>query len=283
MAKGFVLMSVVTSNLWTNEKCKLDFLGRMKHINKFFENHHPKPDVLLIQEAHTLHCQQDDFPHSSPYSQIKDLLFSLSKDSVLWCAYSEEHHQERPKTKKYNLVISKNVFSPFQTRFQNQTDSRFCAQKIVFQSETVLAVSFHGRYRIPIVDRIKELLDYIAKFVELKRSSGSGHVLIGGDFNLDLDEFEKDHIPFLDSLGLKVVHYSNQRDGQKFDGLICDKDIRVANVTVYSENLPNDVHFRDGQLDVHFRVDQTDVISSKIPKHVMDHHPIKFDLMLPQK
>jgi hypothetical protein len=107
-----------------------------------------------------------------------------------------------------------------------------------------------------------------------KKSTRSDHLLIGGDFNVNLDDFERENIPLLNRLGLKVVHYDNQRDGEKVDGLICDKDIKVSNVTVYSDNVQPQVRHTDDSDNIQNEC-LTTVVSSGIPKHVLDHHPIR--------
>ena len=119
------------------------------------------------------------------------------------------------------------------------------------------------------------LLQGLEEFISEKAATKSDHLVIGGDFNLNLDDFEQKNIDHLNRIGLKVVPYSNQREGQKFDGLICDRDILVSKVTVYTDIIQKDSP-HNKQNDVVHEDPTTTVVYSQLPKDVMDHHPIRF-------
>ncbi len=167
-------------------------------------------------------------------------------------------------------------------------NKRYCISKFEIEGKSVLLVSFHGTH-IRLSNRLKKikLSQFLQKFCQYKKDLQCDHLIIGGDFNLDLDEFNNENLLFMQSLKLKIVPYKNQRcfipdprknhihskyDLKKIDGLICDLDTEVESVVVFTDKNQKD------ESDP-----QTLVVKSNLPRHLLDHHPTLFKLRLPSK
>jgi hypothetical protein len=278
-------VSVVLANLDTNEKCDKSFVQRQEEADSFIEKVAPTTDIFLIQEAYTHYQTIAQLDGSCIRVKTRDDQIGAIENRLQisgnWKHWSIVEYQTDSLTKS-NLVItntrrvkrkerkdeSQNDCSHF---FPETYQNRICYGRMEIEGESILAVSFHGYHKKIATNKILDLKILLEAFSDYKRSSRCGHFFIGGDFNVDLDRFEREESQFLEKWNLKVVPYKNQRDGRKIDGLICDKeiaDLGVA-VTVYTDN------------DTLTEDENTKVCYSGISLHTLDHHPIKFNLKLP--
>jgi hypothetical protein len=152
----------------------------------------------------------------------------------------------------------------------------------------MIIVSFHGNYRMTEEIRFKNLRNYLNFFQYLKKLTKSKYLIVGGDFNLDMDEYSaqkkldnKGNVKMtetiLKDLGLKIVPYESQRKkkngerAKKIDALICDKKLRCDEVVVFHNSREEEEE------------NLTRVLPSEIPPNVLDHDPVMFKLWIPEK
>jgi hypothetical protein len=258
----YIEAPVMIANLSKNCNCPISNRQRENVIGNFFRNVSPKPYLILSQEAYVR--------SDATLDQIDTVLKALPSD---WESCSNEEFGTE-FFQKYNVIMNDSSKVVFETNnFSFDVDTRrFAISKYSIQDELLLVVSFHGYHRMNMVKKTENLKKYLQGFLEMKRQSGCNHLIIGGDFNIDLDNFETEEWQFLEELNLKIVPYQNQRDGSKIDGLICDKAIANLGVavTVYSD--------KDAATDDE---ENTTVSLSGLPRFTMDHHLILFNLKLP--
>ena len=263
MANSQIEVSFMVVNTNKNQNCNLRYRQREKEIVKFFNVLSPKPDVCLLQEAYIW--------KNSRNNQIRDVTKTFTKKGRWFWAWSREYSTDY--FEKFNAIIYNQSSSPVcepNSLYLGDLPARFCVVKLNIKGETVLVVSFHGFYKRTIADRELNLRRFLNFFCTVKQNSGSSHLIVGGDFNVDLDRFGQGNNQFLKNLNLKIVSYRKQRNGGKIDGLICDKGIDVKGVTVFAEN--------DCQAKL---VGKTKVVRSSLSRHTLDHQPLLFQLGLP--
>ena len=186
--------------------------------------------------------------------------------------------------------------------------NRYCAEIFTYQGKRILLVSFHGNWKLDETDKelkhdvkfsriiedakvpaIKKFIlgKYLSAFSKLKVDYKCQHMMIGGDFNQDLDKLletvtfkhgnqnqkqqkdrQDDFIGLFEKLQLEIVPYTNHRDATKKDGLICDKILsQHLKVTVFC-NKPSTTD--EGTLVKNF----------PFSENSLDHHPLFFTIGL---
>ncbi len=252
-------------------------------IEKFFATR-AIADVHLIQEAklyHTVKVRNYD----DQFQNIYHALHHNQKWRALW---SPENTQ---KLGWASITTKNGIFSNCRRKHWIERiptiNTRYCMSKFELEGKSILLISFHGEHNsLSNVQKTEKLKRFLQDFYQLKEKLQCDHLIIGGDFNLDLDEVYNENWNFLQSrLNLKIVPYKSQRcyiqgsrkspiyprtNLKKIDGLICDMDIQVQSVVVYTDKIVRD-----------FSDPNTTVVKSGLERHLMDHHPILFKLMLP--
>jgi hypothetical protein len=265
----YIELSVLIANLNKNKNCPITNKQREDEIEHFFENLNSEPDLVLLQDAYV--------EVNSRIDQIRTLQNALS-DNWKFC------YQTECKTKifeKNNVILSDSSQIQYETSdfcFSQDIDkSKFCIAKYVIrrgvsfrERETLLVVSFHGTRKMDVVQKVKHLKTFLKEFKKLKQESKSSHLIIGGDFNVDLDVFGRKESEFLQYLGLKIVPYKNQ-GANKCVGIICDKEIAKlgATATVFTD------------LSNTFEDENTEVVESGMSPDTLVHQPILFNLKFP--
>jgi hypothetical protein len=263
MSDSYKAVSVLVANINKNKNCDLSYRQRENEIVNLFKELSTKPEICLLQEAYIW--------KNSRNNQIRDVIEALNTNgNWTWFRrreYSSDHFN------KFNAIFCNESGGRITWKgpvYLGDLLQRFCAYRLNIEGETVLVVSFHGFYKKPVYDRKCYLERFINFFCEERRLSGSSHLIIGGDFNIDLDEFGQGHDQFLQEKNLKIVPYQNQRNGGKIDGLICDVDIDVNGVTVFADKVSEE---KTGE--------NTEVVRTNLSRHTLDHQPILFQLGLP--
>jgi hypothetical protein len=178
----------------------------------------------------------------------------------------------------YSMIMSK-VHHP---RPKAEKFQRFCPGQFTFQGKKILLISFHGDSKLDKNetdprfagnDKPTRLRQYLTHFQELRTSTKSDHLIIGGDFNRDLDKPEFSGI--FTKFNLQIVPYKHQRK-KKVDALICDNGLsKDITVTVYIKEEKKDkvgnILKKDGDTFLeHF----------KFSKNSLDHDPLLFTIKI---
>ncbi len=286
------------------------YRNRNSKIKDFFETLDPEPNFLLLQEV-----KKTFFKGRTPWTtqvvegwgmierdhfdQREEILQALgdheATDGNRRRNYNSFEIKEddgwiprnNPKylrIESYNMIMAKNGHPGSQ---KTSETLRYCAGQFTFQGKAILFISFHGDQtlgknetdpRFAGKDKSDCLRVYFQMFLELKESTNSDHLIIGGDFNINLDTPE--FIEILRDFPLKIVPYKKQRRGQtgtllrKIDALICDEELfsNDIKVTVYSkEQTVNPEGYDDeGTLVKHFAFSQNS----------LDHDPLLFAIKI---
>jgi hypothetical protein len=263
----YIELSVLIANLNKNRNCPITNKQREDEIEHFFENLNSEPDLVLLQDAYV--------EVNSRIDQIRTLQNALS-DNWKFC------YQTECKTEifeKNNAILSDSSQIQYATSdfiFSQDIDrSKFCIAKYDFgrgcsfrERETLLVVSFHGTRKMDVDQKLRQLKTFLQEFKKLKHKSKSAHLIIGGDFNVDLDLFGREESEFLEDLDLKIVPYQNQ-EARKCVGIICDKEIVKLGVSVFTDQTNT------------FKDKDTEVVCSGMSPATLIHHPILFNLKFP--
>jgi hypothetical protein len=288
------------------------YQNRNTEIKFFFETLDPKPDFLLLQEVKDTffkgrtpwtpqkverwgRMQKEHFDQREEISQAlgdheatdgtrrRNYNSFEIKESV-WLPTDNPKYQ---KIESYNMIMAKNGHPGSKKKSETL---RYCAGQFTFQGKEILFISFHGDQtlgknetdpRFAGKDKSDCLRVYFQMFLELKESTNSDHLIIGGDFNFDLDTLEFCEI--LRDFPLKIVPYKKQRRGKKgtllrkLDALICDEGLSSyeIKVTVYIKEEKKDkkgnILNKDGDTFLeHF----------KFSKNSLDHDPLLFTIKM---
>jgi hypothetical protein len=194
---------------------------------------------------------------------------------------------------------------------------RYCAGHFEFKRTThILLVSFHGNKNLDAEDlklkkdpRFKDITEanqikaikqfrlgeYLKIFHKLKIDNKCHHLIVGGDFNLNVDKLlvpdeiraqsptlgqlllekrQEDFIELFNRLDLQIVPYNSQK--RKYEALICDSGLSNAiTATVYIKEAKKDkagnILKKDGDTFLeHF----------KFSKNSLDHDPLLFTIKM---
>jgi hypothetical protein len=265
--------------------------GRTEIVERFLNQEDLTPDFFLLQEV-----------------KVKKFEKVLIKKN-----YSKIEVNEVQNS--YNLIMFKKELQGTQIEELTTTGGRYCAGQFTFRGKKILLVSFHGNNELDArgkelktdqrFSRIKgengskqtraikqfRLGEYLEEFHKLKVDNQCDHLIVGGDFNLDMNklldvitikrktkkngrkdlrERQEEFTSLFNSLNLKIVPYTHQREGQKnkVDALICDKDLsNDIRVTVYCNKY-------DGT------VEDTSIKNFPFSQNTLDHHPLLFTIKI---
>jgi hypothetical protein len=288
---------------------------RDEEIKSFIEQLDPKPDFLLLQQVKVTTLKDRREPIDQRVAIKNALVDYRASDGTPKSYISIEKEESdafinNPPIERivsYNMIRYKEEHGGTQIR---SNAKRYCAGQFTFngsQTRQILLVSFHGNSQLDKTDlklrddlrfkyitkanqtkAIKQyrLGEYLKIFHKLKNDNNCHHLIVGGDFNLNVDELldvitirrttpsqtlltqrQEEFIQLFNSLNLKIVPYTHLRDGkEKKDALICDNslsnDIRV---TVYC-NKP------DGT------VGDTSIKNFPFSENSLDHDPLLFTI-----
>jgi hypothetical protein len=288
---------------------------RDKEIKSFFEQLEPKPDFLLLQEVKVTTLENTREPIDQRVA-IKDALGKYEerdgtpKSYISFETLESDGLINNPPIERivsYNMIMYKEVHQG--TQFRSNT-KRYCIGQFTFRRKKILLVSFHGNKNLDTEDlelktdtRFKDITkanqtkaikkfrlgEYLKIFHKLKIDNKCHHLIVGGDFNLNVDELldaitiirktksqkslRERQLEFADlfnSLNLQIVPYTHQREGQlnKIDALICDNGLsNDIKVTVFSNG--NIIPGGD-----------TLVNNSLFSKNSLDHDPLLFTIKM---
>jgi len=319
---------------------------RKSALTGFFNQLQQNPEFILLQEVQNVKETQNR-QTIKEIKQIEYLRDALKPKNIYLHIEEEEgssneeiekdqHGNIYRKVKSFNTIMhikEKNFDVGTKTQiwpdpdpevsitFEKQSKillhtSRFCIGQFTVQENGVklLLVCFHGHHKsLTIPEKRINLRYYLRLFQKVKESSKSNFLIVGGDFNLDLDDFEelekfeKFEPNILNELGLKIIPYNPQRLGadgkkkKKVDGLICDERLllKPMEVTVF-HHFPKDckiisqiketankkkeveiVECKDKCSSMDFEEDATNVVCSHVPAEILDHDPVLFTLWIP--
>jgi hypothetical protein len=292
---------------------------RDEEIKSFFKQLEPKPDFLLLQEVKvtTLKNRPDrpidqrvaindalgDYRASDGTRKRYISIETLESNALIY-------NDKIDRIVSYNMIRYKEEHGGTQIR---SNAKRYCAGQFTFngsQTRQILLVSFHGNKNLDAEDlklkkdpRFKDITEanqikaikqfrlgeYLKIFHKLKIDNKCHHLIVGGDFNLNVDELldaitiirktksqkslRERQLEFADlfnSLNLQIVPYTHQREGQlnKIDALICDNGLsNDIKVTVFSNG--NIIPGGD-----------TLVNNSLFSKNSLDHDPLLFTIRM---
>ena len=207
--QDYIEVSVMVANLNKNKNCPITNWEREVEIANFFRNLSPKPDLFLLQEAY--------LRFDSRIDQIGTVMNSLSESGNWEIDQKEEF--ARNYFKKFNAIINNRNRLRFETdRFSFNLDideRRFYASKFSIGDKTLLVVSFHAFNNKNMLQKELDLEKYLQTFADLKTQTGSSHLLIGGDFNYDLDYLERRFSRLLYELDLDILPIEiNETEGK---------------------------------------------------------------------
>ena len=226
---------ILVANLGKGSTSNASDDDRLNAVSNFFaktlrETHY---DVVFAQEV-------------SPNTQVNDVQnlvgFSCSvrENSN---SYTATFWRENVKITDHSNVWPESVLLvPGRIQESDQRMKRFRMCKLTRGERSVLLVNFHGNTKIKEnknkknkvnkKDKVTIFLEYLAKFQQIKVSENCDFLVVGGDFNFDLDTFARGYQNILDGYNLMVVPYQHQRMKadmtglkEKIDGLICDKEL----------------------------------------------------------
>ncbi len=295
----------------------IDEKRREKEITGFLASLSPKPDVLLLQEVKEI----KDPKTGETIDQRKYIKEAIDGGEE---NYFDIEQEERPFYYFYNNALNKpfNMIMYNKTKLKrtriftldttncdpefNPDPERFCYGRFKIMGENFLIVSFHGHWKLregfgkelktnPKFEKIKKedrvaairwflLKNYLQCFHDLKLKMNCQFMLVGGDFNVDMDDFqEKEEIGILGKLRLKTIQYQNQRKRgkitpddiklkRKIDTLVCDQVLKDVEVRTY---VTKDYAIKKDE-DKKCVKEQLNslVIQAKIDDKTLDHHPI---------
>jgi hypothetical protein len=291
--------------------------SRDEEIASFIKQLNPKPDFLLLQEVKVTTLTNTREPIDQRVA-IKDALGKyeerdgtpksyISFETLESNAYINNLQIERIVS--YNMIRYKEEHKGTQIR---SNAKRYCAGQFTFngsQTRQILFVSFHGNSQLDKTDlklredlRFKDITkanqtkaikqfrlgEYLKIFHKLKNDNNCHHLIVGGDFNLNVDELldvitirrttpsqtlltqrQEEFIRLFNSLGLQIVPYIHQREGkQKYDALICDK------------SLSNDIKVRVYSNKPDRTVGDTSIKKFPFSKNSLDHDPLLFTIKI---
>jgi hypothetical protein len=292
---------ILVANLGSNNKSNVNEEKRRKAISNFFEKIlTEKPNFVFAQEV-----QDSTSKHGSQIAYVRESLgshfghcqvkeYGSSYNAIFW-----EDSQTIAEHK--DVWQNESVLLDSCDEFQISS-KRFRFIVLTSGRRSVLLVNYHGeRNGITEEEKMQTFLVYLKLFQKFKVKRGCDYLVIGGDFNFDLDNFDRRNQMLLDqSYNLKVVPYQSERERRtkkgnilrdKVDGLICDKEMwnEDEKVVVYQrENTEgrgeNTSH---GSQDYNYTgVDLTQLTTienSQISVDILDHDPVLFTLRLPKE
>jgi endonuclease/exonuclease/phosphatase family metal-dependent hydrolase len=176
----YIETSVLIANLNKNKQCTITNKQRENEIKNFFEYVlSPEPDLIILQDAYVR--------VDSSIDQIDTVMKALSGD---W-AFFKKVEFETGSYQKCNAILNNRStvkFEPEDFSFHSDIDeSRFEVSKFFAAGEeSILVVSFHGQLKMKTAERERQLKTLLRALKTMKRQTGSGHLIIGGYFNVNL-------------------------------------------------------------------------------------------------
>ena len=137
---------------------------------------------------------------------------------------------------------------------------------------------------------------YLDIFQQIKHKAECEYLVIGGDFNFDLESFEKNREEILAEFDLMVVPYKHQRGlrlsedqqitgalSSKVDGLICSKDLCNTPIDVVVYHNFDEETIRTLNATEANNGSNTRFVGSGVSDKILDHDPILFTITIPKK
>jgi hypothetical protein len=224
---------------------------RQKKLKIFFETLETRPGFILAQEIQSwgIDCVTESLKQKTniDYLHCKVLEYGTSLNAIIW----NKNFTVKPHTDVWNkkklIPIELEACNEFQISSRRFRFAVLTRGRSVGSVRSVLIVNYHGeRNGISDKERVSNFLVCLKLFQDFKEMRKCKYLVIAGDFNFDLDQFDLQHDQYLDEkYKLKVVPYESQRlrknqNGDivpkvKFDGLICSKELWEATneVVVY--------------------------------------------------
>jgi hypothetical protein len=289
--------------------------SRDQEINSFFKQLNPKPDFLLLQEVKvtTLKNRQEPFDQRVA---VKNALGDYRATDGTRKSYSwfwGEGSLHIPKNEGFERIVSYNMIMYKEEHGGTQIRSngkRYCIGQFTFRRKKILLVSFHGNKNLDTEDlelktdtRFKDITEvnqikaikqyrlgkYLEIFHKLKVYNNCQHLIVGGDFNLNIDKLlvldkikakkptqgqkllkqrQAEFIQLFNRLDLQI-EYKHHRNGKnKFDALVCDKGLsNDIKVTVYCNKSEE-------------TVGDTSIKNVPFSQYTLDHHPLLFTIKI---
>jgi hypothetical protein len=230
--------------------------GRKEIVKRFLNQEDLTPDFFLLQELKQEVKEKN--------REFENALFARN--------YSKIEVNEVQNS--YNMIMFKSELQGTQKGL-TEPGGRYCAGQFTFAGKKILLVSFHGNNELDKEDKklkddprfeaikgengtkkikaIKQfrLGEYLEEFQDLKDANHCDHLIVGGDFNLNVDkllvpdeiraqsptlgqellrERQEDFIELFNRLNLQIVPYNSQK--RKYEALICDSGLSDEAITV---------------------------------------------------
>jgi hypothetical protein len=240
---------ILITNLGSVNKSNVSEDNRRAAISNFFEKYlTTKPDFVFVQEIQK--SQIDELKksleknkgmltqtHQYAHCQVKE--YGSSHNAIFW---NDEKKEGQTVTEHKDVWQENGVQLGSCDEFQISS-KRFRFTVLTRGIRSVLLVNYHGeRNGIAEKERVQNFLVYLQLFQKFKVQRDCNYLVIGGDFNFDLDTFAENNQTFLDEkYNLKVVPYQSERKrktkkgnirNDKVDGLICDKEMWIEDAKV---------------------------------------------------
>lgn len=224
---------ILVTNLGRVNKSNVTEDDRKIVIANFFENFLSKnPDFVFAQEI-----------QNSQIPKVKESLEKRSEVSYSHCQVKEYGSSQNAtfwKKEGQTVTDHKDVWQKVGDETHINSE-RFLFTVLNSGNRSVLLANYHGeRNGIAEEERVRNFLVYLKLFQRVKVERDCDYLVIGGDFNFDLDRI--DILNFLDEkYNLKVVPYQSEikrktKKGNilndKLDGLICDKEMWIEDKKV---------------------------------------------------
>ena len=311
-------LSILVMNTDFGKKEKKDknfYTRRNEEIEAFFKEFNPKPDFPLLHEV-KITCRDKD-GQSKIYDQEDAICGALGKDvysSVKMLEWDNIFLKPTTSIRRvefYNMIMHKTEYVAAEIVWHTR---RYCTAQFTFQKKNILLISLHAIFKLgdeganlkedPRFSANGETLDanaikkfllgeLLEKFHKLKGDKECDHLIIGGDFNLNMDTLldvkKSNKKPLLKKMqedlnktfidcNLMIVPYLHQRmkGKTKFDTLICDKDLADQfTVTIFFNT---DIRAIKSPLPAH-----TNVAHFPFSENSLDHDPLLFTIKLRQE
>jgi hypothetical protein len=233
---------ILVTNLGRVNNSKVPEDNRRTAISRFFEKDLTK-EPLFVFAQEIQNSQIDKVKESlekrsgPPYAHCQVKEYGSSHNAIIW--------KDGQTVTEHKDVWQKNGVQLGSCDEFQISSKRFRFTVLTRGERSVLLVNYHGeRNGMAEKERVQNFLVYLKLFQGVKMERDCNYLVIGGDFNFDLDTFAENNQTFLDNnYNLKVVPYQSEIKRKtkknilniKVDGLMCDKEMWIEdeNVVVF--------------------------------------------------
>jgi ankyrin repeat protein len=262
----------------------------VKLIEDLLQEKNIQPDFLLLQGV------------------TDRQLHEISTNLKYWRTKDRRHKgyltiKNKESQNKYNTIMYKAEHQVTQIQapqiHMSEKDERYCAGRFTFKEKDILLVSFHGKYQLDETDKAEcdyrcsaiadtdkttakkqvRLVNYLAAIRQLQFD----HLIIGGGFNLNVDELLELNTDLFDTLELKIIPTNRPKDkNHRREAIICDSGLlgEFAEAKAYpvGETYQHSPFYKERFSEE--RLSEARLSKKRLPGKTVDPRPLLFTIKI---